>query len=184
MQTETSFQRSASASRTYAHVRLTPTTFSSGCQHRGHFQHADPCPTGLGLGFNTRSGTATLHEVCTASAIETEQKPDGKSGKLPSLNHDGVQHKTAAFHPGFLHIFQGVKSAFIFSAINYVATTGISRTQDLKLAEAASSLHFKKANAPSSKPECVFIKPHLEMKIQVNQKVLEFNRDVHFLLIC
>lgn len=62
-----------------------------------------------------------------------------------------------------LHIFQGVKSPFIFSFIKHVATTGISRTHDLKLAEAASCVHFKKANAPSSKSECVFFKPHLEI---------------------
>lgn len=83
-----------------------------------------------------------------------------------------------------LHIFQGVKNAFIFSFIKYVATTGISRTYDLKLAEAASCMHFKKANTLSSKSESVFFKPHLEIKIQVIWKVLEFNRDEHFLLNC
>lgn len=74
-----------------------------------------------------------------------------------------------------------MKSPFIFSVIKYVATSGISRTEELKLAEAASSTHFKKANAPSSKSECVFIKPHLEIKIQVIWKVLELIGDEHSL---
>lgn len=42
-------------------------------------------------------------------------------------------HTTVASYTSF----QGAQSPFIFSFIKYVPTTGISRTQDLKLAEAA-----------------------------------------------